>query len=35
MNEDDKESVAEAVMKLRSDKPLYDRLKANLIKAKE
>lgn len=35
VKEDDEKSVAEAVMKLRSDKALCDRLKANMTKAKE
>lgn len=35
VNEDDEKSVAEAVMKLRNDKSLYDRLKKNMGKAKE
>ena len=35
VNEDDEKSVAEAVMKLRNDKKLYDRLKRNMEKAKE
>lgn len=35
VDEDDEKSVAEAVMKLRNDKTLYSRLKANMVKAKE
>lgn len=35
VHEDDEKSVAEAVMKLRNDKSLYDRLKKNMEKAKE
>lgn len=35
VNEDDEKSVAEAVMKLRNDKSLYDRLKKNMEKAKK
>jgi glycosyltransferase involved in cell wall biosynthesis len=34
VNEDDEKSVAEAAMKLRKDKTLYDRLKRNMEKAK-
>ena len=34
VHEDDEKSVAEAVMKLRKDKTLYDRLKRNMEKAK-
>lgn len=34
-NEDDEKSVAEAVMKLRNDKALYDRLKRNMEKTKK
>lgn len=35
VNEDDEKSVAEAVMELREDKALYERLKDNMQKAKE
>lgn len=35
VNEDDEKSVAEAVLKLRGDKGLYDRLRSNMAKARE
>lgn len=35
VNEDDDKSVAEAVLKLRSDKGLYDRLRSNMARARE
>ena len=35
VNEDDEKSVVEAVLKLRNDEGLYDRLRSNVAKAKE